>query len=749
MLLASLSQRARAQSDYATPYTFGDYAGSGVAGSADGTGTAASFNQPFGVALDSAGNLYVADKNNHTIRVVSSGGAVTTLAGTAGALGMTDGTGSDARFNFPVAVAVSSAGDVYVADSNNNTVRKVTPKGVVTTFAGTAGTAGNLDSSTGAANLRSPYGLAVDSSGNVYVADQGNNNIRKIASAGAVSTLAGPVGVATTADENGAAAPVGSADGTGPAASFNQPTGIAVDSAGNVYVADTGNDTIRKVTSAGVVTTLAGSPGAVGSTDGTGSAARFNAPSGLAVDGSGNIYVADAGNSTIRKVTSAGVVTTLAGLPLNFANVPGTGSAAIFDVPEGVAVDGSGTLFISQKLGELISKGSVSTAPPPPVTPVFTVQPLSVSVTGGPVVLDVAATGATSYQWKLNGVAVNGATAPTIALDPVSALTEGTYTCVASNSSGSATSSAATVALVTTSNAGHLANISARAQVGTGANIIFGCFAISGGASGGTLPILVRASGPALVSFNVAGTLADPQLQLFSSAGAVLDTNNAWGGATAISTTATDVGAFTWTNASSHDSALDLSLGGGTYTAQVAGQSGDTGVALVEVYDASVQGSFDPTQPHLENLSARVDVGTGANVLEAGFVIKGNSALTVLIRASGPAIAASPFNVSGTLADPQLTLQNPGTGVIYAQNTGWGADSNISLAAATVGAFSWGTAATKDSAILITLPPGSYTAGVQGASGDSGVALVEVYELYNDFDVGVPASKSAGNLGTR
>jgi hypothetical protein len=265
--------------------------------------------------------------------------------------------------------------------------------------------------------------------------------------------------------------------------------------------------------------------------------------------------------------------------------------------------------------------------------------------------------------------------------------------------------------------------------VGTGGNIIFGGFAVGPIGTGGTLPLLVRASGPALVAYNVVGTLADPQLQLFNSADTIIDTNEAWGGSSAIVTTAADVGAFPWTNPSSHDSALDLPLATGTYTAQVAGESGDTGVALVEIYDASAAGSFDPTLPHLTNLSARVNVGTGTNVLEAGFVIQGNSALTVLIRASGPAIAASPFNVPGTLADPQLTLQNPTTGAVYAMNAGWGANANIAATAASVGAFSWGTAATKDSALLITLPPGSYTAAVAGVSGDSGVALVEVYEV--------------------
>jgi sugar lactone lactonase YvrE len=728
--LAVLSGEARAQSSYATPYTFGVYAGSGASGNSDGTGTAVSFSQPFGVALDSTGNLYVADKNNHTIRVVSTAGAVTTLAGTGGAAGSTDATGSAARFDFPTAVAVATGGDVYVTDSGNDTIRKVTPKGVVTTFAGIASTPGSLDSATGAANLRNPYGIAVDSSGNVFVADQGNNIIRKITSTGAVTTFAGAVGAATTADENGPALPAGSADGTGTSASFNQPTGIAVDSSGNVYVSDTGNDTIRKITSAGAVTTLAGSPGAVGSTDGTGSAARFNAPSGLAVDGGGNVYVADAGNSTVRKITSAGVVTTLAGLTLNFANVPGTGSAALFDVPEGIAVDGSGNLYVSQKLGEVISKGSVSTTSSPPASaaPAFTAQPLSVSVTGGSVALNAVASGSPTYQWMLNGAPVTGATVSRLL---VSSSSTGTYTCVATNSAGSATSSSATVGLTSTSNPGRLVNISARASVGTAGNIIFGGFAIGPAGTTGTFPVLIRASGPAIAvaPFSVPGTLGDPQLQLFSSADALLNTNQGWAGSATIAAAASAVGAFNWSSASSHDSALDLSLAPGTYTAQVAGQSGDTGVSLLEIYDATPAGTSTTSSPRLTNLSARVDVGTGANILFAGFVVAGQSAETVLIRVSGPAIAASPFNVPGTLPDPQLVLQNPTTGAVYASNSGWGGDAGIASAAASVGGFPWTSSTSHDSAVLITLPPGSYTAAVSGTSGDAGVALVEVYEV--------------------
>jgi streptogramin lyase len=186
-------------------------------------------------------------------------------------------------------VAVDSAGNVYVADTGNSTIRKVTPAGIVTTLAGLAGSLGSADGTGSAAQFSHPSGVAVDTAGNLYVADFDNYTIRKVTPTGMVTTLAGLPGYA------------GSADGTGSAARFNAPTGVAVDSASNVYVADTYNDTIRRVTPAGVVMTLAGLALKAGSADGTGTAARFNAPTGVAVDSAGNVYLADYSNNTIRK----------------------------------------------------------------------------------------------------------------------------------------------------------------------------------------------------------------------------------------------------------------------------------------------------------------------------------------------------------------------------------------------------------------------------------------------------------------
>jgi hypothetical protein len=376
---------------------------------------------------------------------------------------------------------------------------------------------------------------------------------------------------------------------------------------------------------------------------------------------------------------------------------------------------------------------SILAQAPAAIAPAATSQPSSQTIaSGGTVVLSFAATGSPvpELQWFLNGAPVQSANGPTLVIFGATAADAGSYTCTATNASGSVTSAAAVLNVVATPDPGRLINLSARAEVGTGGNIVFGGFAIGPLGTAGSQPVLVRASGPALVAFSVPGTLPDPQLQLFSSSGAVLDTNEGWAGDTAIAATAAAVGAFKWTAVASHDAALALPLASGTYTAQVAGQSGDTGDALVEVYDATPAGTYLPSMPRLVNLSARVDVGTGANVLFAGFVIGGSTSITVLIRASGPAIAAAPFDVPGTLPDPQLTLQNPNTQAVLATNNGWEGDSNISEVAAYVGAFAWGDPSSHDSALLITLPPGSYTAEAAGASGDSGVAIVEVYEVH-------------------
>ena len=316
----------------------------GQTGSTDGTGAAASFNYPFGVAVDSSGNVYVADTYGSTIRKITPAGVVTTLAGKTEEPGSSDGTGADASFSDPIGVAVDSNGNVYVADTGNATIRKITPAGAVTTLAGAAGQTGSADGPGADARFNYPEGVAVDSNGNVYVAESLNSVIRKITPAGVVSTLAGT------------AAQRGSTDGTGADARFVAPWGIAVDSSGNVYVSDVADTRIRKITPAGVVSTLAGKTEEPGSSDGAGADARFDFPTGVAVDSDGNVYVAESLNSVIRKITSAGVVTTLAGTAGESGSTDGTGAAARFSGPFGIAVDSSGTVYVADTNNSTIRK---------------------------------------------------------------------------------------------------------------------------------------------------------------------------------------------------------------------------------------------------------------------------------------------------------------------------------------------------------------------------------------------------------
>jgi hypothetical protein len=367
---------------------------------------------------------------------------------------------------------------------------------------------------------------------------------------------------------------------------------------------------------------------------------------------------------------------------------------------------------------------------------VFTQQPSPQTVASGSTVVFSVSTGAVSatYQWSLNGAPlsdgaagsarISGSAGPTLVISNAAAANAGTYACTATNAAGAVTSNPAPLTISSTPDVGRLINISCRAQVGTGGNILIAGFAVGGQGTSGTEPLLLRASGPALAAFGVAGALPDPQLQLFSGMIA-LGNNTGWGGMTAISMAAAAVGAFSWTNFLSHDSALLENLAGGPYTAQISGASGDTGIALAEVYDNTPAGTYTPASPRLINISARVQVGTSGNILIAGFVIGGSTSKTVLIRASGPALI--PFGVTGTLPDPQLQLFSGST--VLGTNYGWGGNFQVAATAASVGAFAWGNALSNDSALLITLPPGAYTAQVSGASGDTGVALVEVYEV--------------------
>ncbi len=307
----------------------------GWPGSTDGHISVAKFYYPTDIAYDQSGNAFIADRLNHTIRKIDVSGNVTTLAGLATISGTADGQGSVARFKFPTGIAVDASGNVYVADSYNHTIRKIDQSGNVTTFAGNpGGGTGSTDGLGSLASFNIPVGLEFDNSGNLYVADTFNNAIRKIDQSGNVTTFAGSAGA------------FGLLDGQGITAQFHRPTYITIDNSGNLYVTDVNNHAIRKIDPAGNVSTIAGN-GTTGTSDGQGASAHFHFPMGIAVDTNGDLIVSDLSNHTIRKVDPTGNVTTIAGLATVSGSVDGPGNFARFTRPYGVGIDGLGNIVIA------------------------------------------------------------------------------------------------------------------------------------------------------------------------------------------------------------------------------------------------------------------------------------------------------------------------------------------------------------------------------------------------------------------
>ena len=422
----------------------------GFIGGADGSGVVARFNSPTGLAVDTAGNVYIADTANHIIRRMNSSGAVVTLAGMAGFTGTADGTGSEARFNSPQGVAVDGAGNVYVADTFNHTIRVISPTGAVSTIAGTAGSSGAVDANGASARFFGPTALAVDSSGTLYVSDSSNHAIRRVSSSRDVTTFAGSLGVA------------GFSDGSGINARFASPGGIALDNTGNLYVADSLNQVIRRINSGGTVTTVAGLAGNPGIVDGIGVIARFNRPIGLALDNSGNVFIADTFSSTIRKfVISTSEVTTIAGLAVSTGSTDGAGSAARFNQPVGIVIDSGGTLYVSDTRNHTIRRSGS------PIAPQIQTHPTSkIVAVGQSVSFTATATGAPTpgFQWQraaadssgnfqnlFNDGVYGGTTTGTLAISAVTSAMNGDQFRVIANNGVQpvATSTAATLTVGT------------------------------------------------------------------------------------------------------------------------------------------------------------------------------------------------------------------------------------------------------------------------------------------------------------
>ncbi|MBX3751485.1 MAG: immunoglobulin domain-containing protein [Opitutaceae bacterium] len=434
----------------------------------DGVGSAARFISPSAVLPAGDGSVLVADNQSDAIRRVAADGTVTPFAGVAGNFGATAGTGAQARFNQPWGAAYDRDGNAYVADRGNNLVRRITPAGVVTNHVATNEVGG-----------REPVGVAIDRQGNLFVVCARNTIVRVAAATGAATLYAGkdltfgkndgpaatatfhyPLGITIGPDDTLYVADTGnkcirtiSPQGvvgtlaiTSADVPLSAPNGITIDAAGNLYVVDRTLSTLHKITPAGVMTVLAGSPSQYGATDGVGAAARFSGPCGVAADAQGNLFVTDNGNNLIRKVTPAGAVTTIGGTFGIYGSADGTGPAAHFLAPLGVAAASDGAVLVTEELNSAVRIGR------PLAAPVILTHPSGQAVApGATATFTVTAAGypAPTYQWYLNNVALSGATGATLTVPNAAAANAGSYTVTVSNSLGSAISNAAVLSLVT------------------------------------------------------------------------------------------------------------------------------------------------------------------------------------------------------------------------------------------------------------------------------------------------------------
>lgn len=666
---------------------------------------------PLGIGRDLQGNLYLAEPQ--TIRKVTPNGQASVLAGLAGTPGVEDGAGSMARFTFLAGLAVDRQGNIFVSDRDARTIRKITPAGLVSTYAGLAGTSGTVDGKGMLARFSGPEHLAVDGGGNVYVADAFVSDwfLRRIAIDGQVSTFA------TYEGDHGFFV------GLGNPYRFSRVTAIAADPSGIVYVCGT-TDNILRITPGGALDNVLIE---------NNSDVWINWPTAIAVDPLGYLIVSDSGK-ILKRIAPDGRVSTLAGMPLNFNTPPADGiGGAMRGQFTALAADPDGTIYFCDRDYSLLRKA----APVHPV--VFTTAPQNLATMASAQVVLSAAAGTdegepVTYQWRRNGVAIPGATSSTFTITYARTVDSGVYSVVAEAGGLFAISEAGTLTItkLATSPNARLMNLSTRALSLTGDNVLIPGFVI-----GGSQPkrLLIRAVAQKLAAFGLDPNelLPDPRMALKRWDGAAYQdfaANDNWGdNANVADLIATSAALYAFTlDVGSPDAALLIDLPPGQYTVIADDTSGRTGVALVELYDADAAGSG---QGRLINISTRGYVGTGAEIMIPGIVVSAEGPKTLLIRAVGPRL--TDFGVSGVLADPEMTIHrrvgSTDTEILY--NDNWQEDSDFahtSAVAAQVYAFGL-PPGSKDAALVVTLLPGIYTVHASGVGGATGVALVEVYEV--------------------
>ncbi|HZZ57678.1 MAG TPA: immunoglobulin domain-containing protein [Opitutaceae bacterium] len=722
------------------------------------------FDFPLGLNEDPSGNLWLCDGYGTGVEEVTPGGTVLSRL-----------TANNPALEYPSQAVPDGSGGAYVVDSFSQLVLHFPTPGTEEVVAGQFNVVQSFNGVGTQASFDYPRGIARDAAGNLFVTEDAGN-VRKIAPDGTVTTFA---------------------------SNLDRPWGLGFDAAGNLYVAESG--ALLKYSAAGAMTVLAGQPGASGYQDGTGAAARFYQPQGLAIDAAGNVYVADTYNRCIRKVTPGGVVTTLAGTPGPYAPpVDGPGASAVFVMPAAVAVSADGSsIWVSDDEGPPDGTGGALRLLYLPSAPQIVDQPQTLALPqGSAATLSVGATGGPppAYQWYLDGVAIAGATLPTYTITNGQPASAGSYSVQVSNAQGTVTSAAAAVtvvipptitsspqstvlgaggtALLTVGVAGtapyqfqwllngqpipgatsssitvttegvytvQVANLagsasSAPAQVGNPVRLVnLSCLAsvsagdplivgfVTSGPNGKAY--LLRAVGPTLSQFGVSDPLSDPTLTLYSGQ-TVVQSNAGWSGASAAANLApvmSSVGAFPlpWGSA---DAALLPTVEPGSYTAQITAPAGQSGTALLEIYETAAD------LDQLLNLSARGQVPAGSNIT-AGLVIAGYSPMRVLLRGIGPGL--QPFGIADGIPHPVLTLiagvDGPASApVVTSSAGGWSATSAnlaaVNAAGSATGAFTLATGS-ADAAMVLMLNPGVYSLQLADAAGAGGTGLLEVYQV--------------------